>query len=187
MRLIVGATVLFLLAACGTGTPPHQATPTTPSRTSSPSLSPHPTIAPDTCTSTNGLPDPTCTPGAINPDVTQANIHSTICVRGWTATIRPPQSYTAPLKLQLMRVYGYYNGHSTTGYELDHLISLELGGAPKDVANLWPEVGVPNPKDRVENTTKALVCAGKMTLAAAQIKIAHNWKALAVEEGLPTR
>ena len=34
------------------------------------------------------------TPGVLNPDVTQANIDSTICVHGWTRTIRPPTSYT---------------------------------------------------------------------------------------------
>ncbi|MBV8598859.1 MAG: hypothetical protein JO017_08565, partial [Actinobacteria bacterium] len=36
------------------------------------------------------LASPTLTPGATNPDVTQATIGSTICVRGWTATVRPP-------------------------------------------------------------------------------------------------
>jgi hypothetical protein len=41
------------------------------------------------------LPDPTKTPGALNPAVTQATIGSIICVRGWTRTIRPPQQYTS--------------------------------------------------------------------------------------------
>ncbi len=44
------------------------------------------------------LPDPALTPGAINPDVTQANIGSTVCVRGWTKTVRPPASHTNRLK-----------------------------------------------------------------------------------------
>jgi hypothetical protein len=39
------------------------------------------------------LADPARTPGVLNPDVTQANIRSTICRRGWTSTIRPPSSY----------------------------------------------------------------------------------------------
>ncbi|MFF3517985.1 hypothetical protein [Streptomyces sp. NPDC002573] len=46
------------------------------------------------------LPGSSCTPGAYNPDVTQSNIHSTICVSGWSATVRPPTSYTNPLKAQ---------------------------------------------------------------------------------------
>jgi hypothetical protein len=37
-------------------------------------------------------------PGALNPAVTQATIHSTICVPSWTATIRPPATYTNRLK-----------------------------------------------------------------------------------------
>ena len=31
-------------------------------------------------------------PGVLNPDVTQANINATICVHGWTKSIRPPTS-----------------------------------------------------------------------------------------------
>jgi hypothetical protein len=46
------------------------------------------------------LPDSSCTPGSYNPDVTQSNIHSTICVSGWTDTVRPSTSYTNPLKAQ---------------------------------------------------------------------------------------
>ena len=52
------------------------------------------------------LASPTLTPGSLNPDVTQATIGSTICVRGWTATVRPPSSYTSPLKLEQMPEYG---------------------------------------------------------------------------------
>src|ERR1035437_3182978 len=45
-----------------------------------------------------GLPSHTLTPGALNPAVTQATIGMTICVSGWTTTVRPPTSYTTPLK-----------------------------------------------------------------------------------------
>ena len=38
------------------------------------------------------LPDPRCTPGSIDPYVTQADIRSTICKTGWTGTVRPPES-----------------------------------------------------------------------------------------------
>jgi hypothetical protein len=48
-------------------------------------------------------PDPETTPGVTNPQVTQANIQQTICVRGWTGAIRPPQSYTGTLKAQQLQ------------------------------------------------------------------------------------
>jgi hypothetical protein len=112
---------------------------------------------------------PTLTPGALNPDVTQANIHSTICVTGWTATIRPPPEYTDALKLKQIREYGETG--SPSAYEEDHLISLELGGAPRDPRNLWPE---PRPRadevDRIENELNAKVCSGELSLAEAQRK-----------------
>jgi hypothetical protein len=85
-----------------------------------------------------GEPDPSLTPGALNPAVTQATIQSTICVSGWTATIRPSESFTDALKVTQIGQYGY-SDTSTADYEEDHLISLELGGAPADVRNLWPE------------------------------------------------
>src|SRR5258708_5170319 len=73
------------------------------------------------------LPDPNCTPGVINSTVTQANSTTTICISGFTKTIRPPASYTNNLKREQIKKYGYTdtNPHD---YEEDHLISLELGG-----------------------------------------------------------
>lgn len=118
-------------------------------------------------------PDPTCTPGAIDPAVTQANIATTICHRGYTATVRPPENETDRLKSELYKAYGITAG---TVSELDHLVPLELGGA-NDVKNLWPEVGpLPNPKDKVENALNDAVCSGKATLSAAQKAIAINWQ-----------
>jgi hypothetical protein len=52
-----------------------------------------------------GLPNPALTPGATNPDVTQDTISTTICVPGWTKTVRPPISYTNPLKRRLIPPY----------------------------------------------------------------------------------
>jgi hypothetical protein len=113
------------------------------------------------------LADPVRTPGVLNPDVTQANIRSTICRRGWTETIRPPVSYTNALKRKQMRLYGETG--SLSDYQEDHLISLELGGNPTDPRNLWPE---PYPRaadvDQIENELNAEVCSGKLTLAQAQ-------------------
>jgi hypothetical protein len=109
------------------------------------------------------------TPGVLNPDVTQATINSTICVRGWTKTIRPPTSYTNDLKQKQMREYGV--GGSLSDYQEDHLISLELGGHPTDPRNLWPE---PYPRasevDSIENDLNDKVCAGELTLDEAQRK-----------------
>jgi hypothetical protein len=109
------------------------------------------------------------TPGVLNPDVTQANIASTICIRGWTKTIRPPTSYTNELKVKQMREYGV--GGSRTDYQEDHLISLELGGHPTDPRNLWPE---PYPRasevDSIENDLNAQVCSGELSLEEAQLQ-----------------
>jgi hypothetical protein len=111
--------------------------------------------------------DPTRTPGALNPDVTQPNIHQTICVHGWTKTVRPPVAYTNALKVKQMRQYGEVGDPST--FQEDHLISLELGGAPTDPRNLWPE---PYPRastvDAIENELNAKVCSGELSLADAQ-------------------
>jgi hypothetical protein len=138
--------------------------------------------APASCHALSGpRPDPSCTPGAVDPAVTQANIASTICASGYTAKVRPPASATDRLKAQMYRAYGLRSG---TVSELDHLVSLELGGA-NDAANLWPEVGsVPNPKDKVENDLRKAVCSGKVPLAAAQKAIASDWMTAEKQLGL---
>jgi hypothetical protein len=115
------------------------------------------------------LADPVRTPGVVNPNVTQANIRSTICKTGWTSTIRPPVSYTDALKIKQMKQYGETG--STSDYQEDHLISLEMGGNPTDPRNLWPE---PYPRasqmDQIENQLNSEICDGQLTLAQAQEK-----------------
>ena len=82
------------------------------------------------------LPNSARTPGATNPAVTQANIGQTICVSGYTATIRPDSSITTELKKEQLATGYAYKGDTATGdYEEDHLISLEIGGAPNVEAN----------------------------------------------------
>jgi hypothetical protein len=130
----------------------------------------------------NGLlPDRSCTPGAIDPAVTQATIGSTICRSGYTDTVRPPESQTEAFKFDVAEpAYGQHDVHG----ELDHLVPLELGGA-NDAANLWVEAGsIPNPKDRVENALNDAVCAGHMPLRAAQRKIARDWIAAGAALGI---
>jgi hypothetical protein len=132
-----------------------------------------------------GLPNRTLTPGTTNPAVTQATIHRTICVRGWTATIRPSSSYTTALKIRQLATYGFAD-RRLADYEEDHLISLELGGSPTSAKNLWPEphhirIGGLDlgsyAKDGFENHLRSLVCAGHLSLASAQHEIAVNWVA----------
>lgn len=124
------------------------------------------------------LPNSTLTPGATNPDVTQANINQTICVKGWTATIRPPAQYTTALKIKQIPQYGYADT-STASYEEDHLISLELGGNPTDPKNLWPQKYTTpygaHQKDLLENKLKQMVCANQIPLAKAQFIISTDW------------
>lgn len=123
----------------------------------------------------NILPDATCTPGVTDSRVTQANIQKTICVSGYSGSVRPSVSYTNNLKQQQIKAYGYTDTN-LKDYEEDHLISLELGGSPTDPKNLWPEPGSsPNAKDTVENRCHRQVCSGTITLKKAQQQIAKDW------------
>jgi hypothetical protein len=134
-----------------------------------------------------GLPDPECTPGATNPSVTQDNIKNTICVPGYTKTIRPPVSYTTPLKIKLMKSYGFTDSRSN--YEFDHLIPLAVGGHPTDVKNLFPEPGYGqynfHVKDRFENYLHRAVCNESIRLSDAQKEIATDWIAYWIKAGRP--
>ncbi len=134
------------------------------------------------------LPDRQCTPGAINPHVTQADISSTICSAGYEASVRPPESVTEPEKVASSDAYGYMGSLRTAEY--DHLIPLELGGDPNDPANLWVEPNdragattTSNTKDSLENALHDLVCSGRMTLAAARQAIATDWVAAYQQHG----
>jgi hypothetical protein len=99
---------------------------------------------------------------------------ATVCVKGYAKTVRHT---SGTLKATIYREYGLdpKDGH----FEVDHLISLELGGA--DVAaNLWPESYDTSPwnahvKDKLEDRLHAFVCAGKMPLTQAQHDIATDW------------
>lgn len=127
------------------------------------------------CHALHELPDPACTPGATDPRVTQGNLFETICKKGYTLTVRPPVTYTNKLKTTQIIAYGYVDP-DPRHYEEDHLIPLELGGAPFDSANLWPEFGaIPNPKDSIENLCNQKVCDHQISLSDAQLQIATDW------------
>jgi hypothetical protein len=116
------------------------------------------------------LPNRTRTPGIVNPNVTQATIKKTICVSGWTAKVQPRVAYTNALKLRQMKQYGEKG--SPGSYEEDQLIPLQLGGAPTNPRNLWPEPRSQSKhSDPLETSLKRRVCTGKLTLAAARRQI----------------
>lgn len=73
-------------------------------------------------------PAPVTVPPAVNPAVTQESIGTTICVPGWTATVRPPAAYTSALKAR--QIAERHLPGTLADYEEDHLVPLELGGAP---------------------------------------------------------
>ncbi|MFI5254990.1 MAG: hypothetical protein ACHQ15_06000, partial [Candidatus Limnocylindrales bacterium] len=188
MTVVVG-----VVAGCGAaGSPtlpgPGESSPSSgtsaPAASATPSAEPTATFPPVTAGGLPGEPDASLTPGASNPVVTQATIGSTICRSGWTATVRPSSSYTTNLKIQQIAAYGYADTN-LHDYEEDHLIPLEVGGAPSDPRNLWPEpytasladgraVGA-HVKDLLENKLKSLICAGSLPLAEAQHEIATDW------------
>ena len=124
------------------------------------------------------LPDAKKTPGATNPALTQ----KVICRKGWST--KSVRNVPASLKKKAYRAYGLKGNH--TGYckgrqgcEIDHLISLEIGGA-NNLKNLWPQSFDSKPwnahvKDKLENKLHALVCAGTITLENAQTAIRTDW------------
>ncbi len=149
-------------------------------------------LAPTDCrqrTAASGqpLPDPGCTPGVVSAAVTQNDLGSTICRPGYTRTVRAPESETEPFKKKIMTAY--HEPGPLADFELDHLVSLELGGS-NDAGNLWPErndhpAGAINSKDLVENALNKAVCSHTVTLAAAQAAIATDWTTALATLGLP--
>ena len=125
------------------------------------------------------LPDVRCTPGVKNPAVTQATLFTTICLSGYTDTIRPPTNITGPEKIANAAAYSYTDSLSLAEY--DHFISLQLGGDPNDARNLWVQPHDPNyvsyynAKDTVESRLKTAICDGSITLDQAQKAIVTNW------------
>jgi hypothetical protein len=118
-------------------------------------------------------------PGRIDPAVTQANIKSTICRHGYTKTVRPPASFTN--KLKFVQMTDLKLKGKPEDFEEDHRVPLEVGGAPMDPENLWPQPYLPKPgakaKDRLENAVAKDVCAGRLTLKEGQaIFLGDFWK-----------
>lgn len=125
-------------------------------------------------------PDPRMAPGATNPDVTPETLERTICKRGYTKSIRPPQEYTYKIKKQLIHTLGYAEKRLRF-YQLDHTIPLQLGGHPSDPRNLFPipwrvEGGWSVlAKDDLGDALKVMVCRRSVPLEQAQREIAGDW------------
>jgi hypothetical protein len=123
------------------------------------------------------LPTPSLTPGVVRPGITADDL----CPVAHTGQVR---NVTAADKRAVFQSYGLAGNH--TGYcdvdggcEIDHLISLELGGA-NDRENLWPQpysgtVWNARVKDKLEDRLHRMVCAGTITLQSAQQEIASDW------------
>ncbi len=133
-----------------------------------PGLQPDPSLAPSSPSPT--LPDSTRTPGDV-----LTNDLATICTLGYTKTVRNvPQS----LKDAIYASYGITK-RLPREYEIDHLVSLELGGS-NSVRNLWPQSYITTPlnahiKDGLENRLHDLACKGSIRLEDAQRDIATDW------------
>lgn len=120
---------------------------------------------------------PRTVPGAIDPDITQANIDTTICRPGYARSARPPFAVTDALKRRLMAVQ--HPGEAMADYELDHLIPISIGGAPLDRRDLWlqPRRGQASAGDKniLAYVLWRLVCEHRVPLGTAQDAIARDW------------
>lgn len=118
------------------------------------------------------LPDPVITPGDVL--TTDPNV---ICEPGYSKSVRDVSNAT---KANAYARYGI-TSHAPGEFEVDHLISLELGGS-NSINNLWPESYLTQPlnahvKDKLENHLHRLVCTGALSLTQAQKEISENWVA----------
>jgi hypothetical protein len=117
------------------------------------------------------LPTPSLTPGVALSGVSAEQV----CKPGYAGSVRNVPSAE---KNKVYKEYGIAR-RQPGEYEVDHLISLELGGS-NEITNLWPQNYKTAPwnahvKDRLENHLHSLVCAGSMTLEEAQRLISTDW------------
>lgn len=128
------------------------------------------------------LADPIGTPGAVNPDYTEADIDRTIRVGGWTSTVRPPTSYTTPLKRQMMIEYGYPPDTDPATLELDHKVPLCTLGHPTSALNLYPQPREgqwgAKTKDICEVMAQHAVLNGLVSLDTVQKGFMSDWTVL---------
>ena len=129
----------------------------------------------------NDVPNRKLTPGAV-----ATREIATVCQTGYARRVRPRGNVWRRLKDEVYNEYGLprgqrssvdADGHRHAAYEIDHLVPIELGGAPADLANLWPQpMAAAEQKDEVENRLHVLVCTHQITLRGAQSDIENDWK-----------
>jgi hypothetical protein len=117
---------------------------------------------------------------ALNPDVRPETIQTTICVPGYTLSVRPSTTYMRGVEHKLLRERGL-PPEAASQYELDHIVPLALGGHPRNLKNLmlqsWEGDDGAKKKDQLERRLQRLVCAGSVGLREAQAAIYFDWKA----------
>lgn len=117
---------------------------------------------------------------ALNPDVKQSTIDKTICVSGYTKTVRPSVTYTNGVKRKLMKAQGIPPSDAGL-WELDHLVALGSGGHPRSLNNLvlqkfaGPDGALV--KDKFELRMQKKICARKIPLAVVQSCMYNDWQA----------
>ena len=113
--------------------------------------------------------------GEADPAVTQATIDKTICVPNYTATVR------AVTQAEKRAVLARDRKLTPGCCEVDHVLSLEIGGTNNPDKNLWAEPYAgeygARVKDAVETALHRMVCKGEMPLAQAQKCIVSDWVA----------
>ena len=108
-----------------------------------------------------------------NPAVTQANIHSTICVKGWSKTVRPTWANSNKVKRAMCKAQGM--SRCSPGLVLDHVTPIEAGGSPTDAKNLQLQTAVAGHiKDVQENKARRDACSGRATLAEVQSRFKRD-------------
>lgn len=165
-------------------------TPTTPRQASPAPVAPPPALAlPRILSAAEDPKEGPCVQTshgciALNQDVTEETIGQTICVSGYTKSVRPASSYTKGVKTKLMREEGV-DPSKMSAYELDHIVPLALGGHPRKPSNLalqpWDGPQGAKMKDILEVRLQGLVCHGKIPLTDAQVCIAEDWEACAAK------
>jgi len=119
---------------------------------------------------------------ALNPDVRLETIKETICLKGYTKTVRPSTTYTNGIKRRLLREAGL-PAQDAALYELDHIIPLAVGGHPRSLVNLmlqpWEGEDGAKRKDKLEVKLQCLVCSGQLDLQTARKEIFEDWRGAA--------
>ena len=157
LRRLALASLLALVAGCA-------AVPSTPEPQSSPTAT---------------RDERTVPIEALNPDVHQETIDQTICVPGYTASVRPSTTYTNGVKAKLLREQ-LLPPASAGDYELDHRVPLALGGHPRALVNLmlqpWEGDDGAKRKDRLERVLQVRVCRRTLLLDDARRAVYFDWQ-----------